>query len=101
MESLALGIVRKSFGILGSHKRETTQLISHCARQNLPSTLCQVCRQQSLVSKHTGWEFCSGFISNTMLPLAWIGEVLGSQSTWLANWKVLWRQKRFKSSGKQ
>jgi hypothetical protein len=27
------------------------------------------------------------FISNTMLPLPWIGQVLSSQATWLANWK--------------
>jgi hypothetical protein len=88
------------FKILGYHEREPIQLRSQQARQNL--LLRKGAPQTN--SKHTGQEVHSGFISNVILPLPWIGEVLGSQSKGLANWKgnfgrVLWRQWSLKVQG--
>jgi hypothetical protein len=92
--------VRNVFKILGYHQRERTQLRSQQARQNL---LPQKGAPQTN-SKHTGQEVHSSFIFNVMLPLPWIRQVLGSQSKWLANWKVdigrlLWRQWSLKVQG--
>jgi hypothetical protein len=77
--------------------REMTQLRTHWGRQNLFLQM-GVQLTKSLVRKHTGQEVCSGFIPNAMLPFAWIGQVLGSQSTRLADLKAdrlskeLWRK---------
>jgi hypothetical protein len=89
--------VRNIFKILGCRERKTTQLRTQQTRQNL---LLQKGVPQKK-SKHTQQGVHWGFISNAMLPCPWIGQVLGSQSTWLANWKEeigrwLWRQRSLK-----